>query len=62
MLGILLIAVGLWVLFGDPSVKKVKGGINKTEAVAKGVRDVCKGRTGAPKPSEDLLGWLFYKG
>ena len=62
MLGILLIAVALWVLFSDDSVKKVKGGMNKTEAVAKGVRDVVKGRTGAPKPSQDFLGWLFYKG
>jgi hypothetical protein len=62
MLGILLIAVALWLLFGDATVKSQSGAGNKIKAVASGVKKVATNQTGAPKPSQDFFGWLFYKG
>jgi len=73
MLAILLIAVGLMILMGDPSVKDVDG-LEKLEKIASGSKDVVKGlpkkdlkklvasQSGAPKPSQDLVGWFFWNG
>lgn len=61
ILGILLLAVGLMLLLGDPSVKDVKG-MEKLEKIASGTRDSFTGRNGAPKPSQDFIGWLFWNG
>lgn len=70
MLSILLIAVGLMILLGDPSVKDVDG-LEKLEKIAKGTKDVLKkaemkklvkSASGAPKPSQDFIGWFFWNG
>jgi hypothetical protein len=73
VLAILLIAVGLMILMGDPSVKDVDG-LKKLEKIASGSKDalkglskddlkrLTKGQAGAPKPSQDLIGWFFWNG
>ena len=73
MLAILLIAVGLMILFDDPSVKDVDG-MEKLEKIASGSKDVIKrlsekdlkklvaSQSSAPKPSQDFIGWLFWNG
>ena len=61
MLAILLIAAGLLILLGDPSVKDADG-LEKLEKVAKGTKDMVTGQTGAPRPSQDFFGWLFWNG
>jgi len=73
VLAILLIAVGLMILMGDPSVKDVDG-MEKLEKIASGSKDTLKklskkdlkklvaGQPSAPKPSQDLIGWFFWNG
>jgi hypothetical protein len=61
MLAVFFIALGLMVLLGDPSVKNVDG-VKKLEKIASGTKDALTGNTGAPKPSQDFIGWLFWSG
>jgi hypothetical protein len=61
MLAILLIAVGLMILMGDPSVKDEEG-IKRLEKIARGTRDSFTGGNGAPSPWDDFIGWFFWSG
>jgi len=73
VLAVLLIAVGLMILLGDPSVKDVDG-LEKLEKVASGsakaLKDLSKkdlkklvaSQSSAPKPSQDFIGWFFWNG
>lgn len=61
MLAIILIAVGMMILLGDPSVAD-EDGADKLKALAKGIKDTATGNTGAPKISQDFWGWLWWDG
>lgn len=70
MASIFLIALGLMILMGDPSVKDVDG-MEKLEKIAKGskaaltkaeMKKLIKNQGGAPKPSQDFIGWFFWNG
>lgn len=64
LIGIALIAIAIRVLFADPSVgdgKPKKKDTKGTKAV-KVVKRATASQPGAPKPSQDLWGWLTYNG